>query len=123
MLGHGLTRLIRWGFILFEPELRAWDGGLPLARVFWIYGVLTSIAIGLLYMLAAEAGRRSLQQALLIILLAYTGWIVVAVWRCAEPAPPTLRIVARSLTVAWALNIILVTGFLQLDLIAAYLGS
>ncbi len=108
--------------MLFEPERRAWQGRLPLVRVFWIYGVLTSLAIGTFYLLAAEAGRWGLQQGLLIVLATYTVWILVAVWRCAETAPPNWRVLARSLTVAWALNTILVTGFLQLDLIATRLG-
>lgn len=123
MKGQCIRIPIGFMLILFEPELRAWQGRAPLVRVFWLYGVLTSIGIAIFYLLAAEAGRPGLQQGLLIVLAAYTVWILVAVWRCAESAPPPWRALARSLTVAWALNTILVTGFLQLDLIARRLGS
>lgn len=109
--------------VLFEPEFRAWRGQLPLARVFWVHGVLTSMVMAALVVLAAEAGRRTLEQALLLLLAGYTAWIVVAVWRCAEGADPRLRTLARSLTVAWAINTAMVTVFLQFDLIAARFGA
>lgn len=117
-----------WGALglaaaLFEPEIRAWQGKAPLGRVFWVYGVVTSAGLGAIYLLALAAGRRDVQQALILIFLAYTLWILVAVWRCAGAAPPGLRALARSLTVAWAANTLLVAGFLQLDLIAGYLGT
>lgn len=123
MMVRALRVLVGLLLILFEPELRAWQGRVPLARVFWIYGVLTSSGIGAFYLLAAEADRWNLQQGLLIVLATYTVWILVAVWRCAESAPPLWRLLARSVTVAWAVNTILLTGFLQLDLIASRLGE
>jgi len=73
---------------LFEPEIRAWRGEAGLARAFWIYGVLTSLCLVLLYALALDAGRRDIQQGLLPVFALYTGWILVAVWRCAATAPP-----------------------------------
>lgn len=107
---------------LFVPEIRAWQGRAPLGRVFWVYGVLTSAGLAAIYLLALAAGRRDAQQALILIFLAYTLWILVAVWRCAGAAPPGLRVLTRSMTVAWVANTLLVAGFLQLDLIAGYLG-
>jgi hypothetical protein len=117
----GVWSLVGLAAALFEPEIRAWQGRVPLGRVFWVYGVLTSAGLAIVYLLALAAGRRDAQQALILIFVAYTFWILVAVWRCAGPAPPGLRGLARSLTVAWAANTLLVAGFLQLDLIAGYL--
>jgi hypothetical protein len=119
----GVWSLVGLAAALFEPEIRAWQGRVPLGRVFWVYGVLTSAGLAVVYLLALAAGRRDAQQALILIFLAYTFWILVAVWRCAEPAPPGLRLLTRSLTVAWAANTVLVVGFLQLDLIATYVGG
>ena len=84
---------------------------------------VTRAGIGALYVLAGESGRSNLPQAVLIVLVAYTVWILVAVWRCAEQASPRWRMVARSLTVAWAVNTVMVAGFLQLELLAARLGA
>lgn len=123
MQRSGFTYLVGLALMLFEPERRAWQGRLSLARVFWVYGVLSSIGIGALYVLAGESGRLNLQQAVLVVLVAYTVWILVAVWRCAEHAAPRWRMVARSLTVAWAVNTVMVAGFLQLELLATRLGA
>lgn len=122
MLDKCCRYLMGLALILFEPEMRAWQGRLPLARVFWVYGVLASVGISALYLQAAEARRWGLQQGLLMGLAAYTVWILVAVWRCAELAPPGWRFLARGLTIAWAFNMALVATFLELDLIAARLG-
>lgn len=122
MQRSGFRLVVGLVLMLFEPERRAWQGRLPLGRVFWIYGVLSSAGIGALYVLAGEAGRLNLQQGVLIVLVGYTVWILVAVWRCAEQASPRWRMFARSLTVAWALNTIMVAGFLQLELLATRLG-
>lgn len=108
--------------LLFEPELRAWRGQLPLATAFWNFGVLRSAVLALLYILAAENGRLALQQGLLVAFAAYTVWILVAVWRCADNAEPFWGLVARWATVAWALNTVLLLTFLQLDLVRLYLG-
>ncbi|WP_368744950.1 hypothetical protein [Desertibaculum subflavum] len=119
----GLWSALALAAALFEPEVRAWQGRAPLGRVFWVYGVITSSGLAAIYLLALAAGRRDAQQALILLFLAYTLWILVAVWRCADAAPPGLRALARSLTVAWAANTLLVAGFLQLDLIAGYLRT
>jgi hypothetical protein len=109
--------------LLFEPEWRAFTGRAGLGRVFWVYGVLVSSGLALLYLLAREAQRVDVQQLLLVLMLVYTGLILVAVWRCAGPAAAPWGQVARALTVAWALNALLLIGFLQIDLFVAWLGG
>ena len=104
--------------LLFEPEWRAFSGQAGLGRVFWVYGVLA-----LLFLLAREAQRIDVQQLLLVLMLLYTGLILVAVWRCAGPAAAPWGQVARALTVAWALNVLLLIGFLQIDLFVPWLGG
>ena len=42
---------------------------------------------------------------LLILFLAYTTAILVAVWRCAEYEAAPWGIIARAVTVAWALRV------------------
>ncbi|KAB2850526.1 MAG: hypothetical protein F9K44_04605 [Hyphomicrobiaceae bacterium] len=110
------------GFLraFFAAELRAWHGEEPLWKVFWGYGVLTSVGLALLYLLAMNDKRVGIQQVLLIVLAGYTIWILVAIWRCAEGSP--WGTLARGLTVAWAVNTFLVLAFLQVDLFAAYIG-
>ncbi len=102
----------------FAPEIRAWLGEQPLWRIFWIYGVLASVAAETLFGVAAYQGRLVLQQALLACFVPYTAWLLVSVWRCAENVRDgRLGILARQLTVVWAGNTIMVVGFLELDLI------
>jgi hypothetical protein len=107
---------------LFAAELRAWHGREPLWKVFWGYGVLASAVLALCYLLAVEEGRILAQQLLLLLFAGYTGWIVTAVWRCAGASELIWRTLARSLTVAWAGNTLLVLAFLQLHLLAAFLA-
>lgn len=107
----------------FETELRAWFGLLPLWQVFWGYGVLASSVLIGLYAMAVFNRQVVTQQALLILFAAYTVWILVSVWRCAEGSDPYWRLVARCLTVAWAVNTIMVVIFLQLDLLSSYVSS
>lgn len=107
----------------FETELRAWFGLLPLWQVFWGYGVLASSVLIGLYAMAVFHRQVVMQQALLILFAAYTVWILVSVWRCAEGSNPYWRLVARCLTVAWAVNTIMVVIFLQLDLLSSYVSS
>lgn len=116
-------RLMLVLLLLFEPEWRAFSGQAGLRRVFWVYGVLVSGGLALLFLLAREAQRVDVQQLLLVLLLIYTGLILVAVWRCAGPAAAPWGQVARALTVAWALNVLLLIGFLQIDLVVAWLGG
>jgi hypothetical protein len=109
--------------LLFEPEWRALTGRARLGRVFWVYGVLASSGLALLFVLAREAGRGDLQQATLLVILAYTAGILVAVWRCGAQAGPPWGVLARALTVAWAVNTLLLVGFLQVELLAAWIGG
>jgi hypothetical protein len=114
-------RLLLVLLLLFEPEWHALNGRAALGRVFWVYGVLVSAFLSLLYLLAREARRADLQQLLLLLLLAYTAAILVAVWRCGPNAAPPWGQFARALTVAWALNALMLIGFLEIDLIANWL--
>lgn len=108
--------------LLLAPELRAWRGEQPLWKVFWIYGVAASCAIAALYF-GAMAGHTVLRQLLLLVLAAYTAWIVVSVWRCADnTAEHIWGTLARFLTIAWALNALLVVTFLELDLVGTLIG-
>lgn len=120
---HALQQAARLTLIrVFGPELSAWYGLVPLCKVFWGYGVLASSVLVGLYALALAEQQTALQQSLLILFVSYTVWFLVSVWRCAEASHPQWRLIARSLTVAWAGNAALVVMFLQLDLIATYFG-
>lgn len=106
-----------------NPITRYWHGGGPLWRIYWLYGVLGSIVLATILGVALMAEAVAVQQVMLPILLAYTVWIVVAVWRCAPNTRKELYThLARGLTVAWAINAVMVLGFLQLDLISIYAG-
>jgi hypothetical protein len=116
-------RLLLLLLLLFEPEWRALAGRAALGRVFWVYGVLVSAGLALLFALAREAGRTDLQQILLLVFPLYTSAILVAVWRCGERAATPWGVVARALTVAWALNTLLLLLFLQVALIDQWPGG
>ncbi len=107
----------------FEAELRGWYGLLPLWQVFWGYGVLASSVLVGFYAIALVEHLLLAQQALLIVFTAYTAWILISVWRCAETSEPHWRLIARSLAIAWTGNAALVVLFLQIDLGASYVGS
>lgn len=103
---------------LLAPEIRAWHGQEPLWKVFWIYGVVVSSLVIALYASAIYSGHRPLQQVVLVVFAAYTAWILVSVWRCAENVRERFwGLLARLLTVAWAGNTIMVVLFLELDLL------
>ena len=106
----------------FTAEVRAWRGEEPLWKVFWVYGVTTSATVVVLYIVAFYDGRIALRQVLLPCFAAYTAWILISVWRCANNTEEKLwGMLARFLTVAWAGNTILVLTFLQLNLLRIYL--
>lgn len=99
-----------------------WRGEGPLWRVFWLWGVVGSWLLAALFAGAASTFGVTLPLYLVtaLIMAAYTIWIVGSVWRCAmNVASPQWTPVARGLTVAWALNVLLVGAFLGLDLVAA----
>ncbi|MBZ0147031.1 MAG: hypothetical protein K8F62_05735 [Pseudorhodoplanes sp.] len=115
------TRIAKFAADFFAAEIRAWHGEQPLWKVFWIYGVATSVTIVALYVIAFYDDRMALRQVLLPCFAAYTVWILVSVWRCASNTrEPSWGTLARFLTVAWAVNTILVLTFLQLNLLIKY---
>lgn len=105
----------------FAVEIRAWHGEEPLWKVFWVYGVATSVTIVALYVVAFYDGRMALRQVLLPCFAVYTTWILVSVWRCASNSKEKLwGTLSRFSTVVWAGNTILVLIFLQLNLLIKY---
>jgi hypothetical protein len=99
-----------------------WNGHGPLWKVYWLYGVLGSnvLVVILLLLMSKGAIATFWFQIVLLLLAAYTIWIVVAVWRCAFNVEKALYgHMARALTVAWALNALLVLGFLELEYLRA----
>jgi hypothetical protein len=106
----------------FEAELRAWRGEQPLWKVFWLYGVATSLVLIALYGAAFYAGQAALRQGLLLCFVPYTAWLLVSVWRCANNTKePYWGLLARFMTIAWACNTALIAVFLELNLIGIYL--
>lgn len=92
----------------------------PLARVFWVYGVIPSNLLWgvTLYLIAVGADMAAVSLMFLVLLM-YTAWVVLAIWNTADNTQkPLYGVMARWLTVAWSLNTILMVGFLQLDLLA-----
>ena len=95
--------------------IRSWRGVMPLWRVYWLYGVVGSILLSALIVTPAILDWYSAPTIVLALGLgfAYTAWIVVSIWRCAfnikgEPfgiPRDALAMLARSLTVAWAINV------------------
>ena len=99
-----------------------WRGHGPLWKVYWLYGVLGSCVLTaiLLYLISTGSTDTVWFQVVLLLLAAYTVWIVIAVWRCAfNVRDERLGHIARALTVAWAINAALVLGFLELEYLRA----
>jgi hypothetical protein len=99
-----------------------WRGHGPLWKVYWLYGVAgsTVLALILLWLMQSGAIGSPWFQIVLLLLAAYTVWIVVSVWRCASNVEnPLYGQMARALTVAWAINALLVLGFLELEFLQA----
>jgi hypothetical protein len=99
-----------------------WRGHGPLWKVYWLYGVLGSNVLALILFVLMERSALSSGwfQLVLLLLAAYTVWIVVSVWRCAfNVEKPVYTHMARALTVAWAINALLVLGFLELQFLQA----
>ncbi len=108
---------------LFSREIEIWRGEAPLAPVFWGYGVaLSSVLLGsygaTIYFVWPRA-----EQFLLICLGLYTLWILVAIWRCSAHPNSIWNLLARMLTVAWAVNVALILLFRELDLLTLFLAS
>jgi hypothetical protein len=116
------SKITEFASDFFATEVRAWRGEEPLWKVFWVYGVATSVTIVVLYVVAFYDGHMALRQILLPCFATYTAWILVSVWRCADNTEEKLwSTLARFLTLAWAGNTILVLTFLQLNLLRIYL--
>lgn len=83
--------------------------------VFWIYGVLVShLLFGAILYFYRQIGT-PLLAVLLAGFVAYTAWIMRMVWINAFNVEKEIYgHIARALTVAWALNAVLVSGFLFL---------
>jgi hypothetical protein len=87
-----------------------------------LYGVLGSNVLALILLLLIRGGALGTLwfQAVWLLLAAYTVWIVVSVWRCAfNVENPMYGHMARALTVAWAINALLILGFLELEFLQA----
>ena len=100
---------------------RYWHGEEPLWRAFWLWGVLGSWILAAIFGAAAAAFgvTAALYAITAIVMIVYTVWILGSVWRCApNVTSPQWTPIARALTVAWALNVLLVGAFLGLDLLA-----
>ena len=106
---------------LFAPELRAWRGQQPLWKVFWLYGVATSVVLIAVYVFAFLFEHVALRQILVLCFAPYTAWTLVSVWRCANNAREQFwGMLARFLTVAWAFNTIIIVVFVEMNLITHY---
>lgn len=82
---------------------------------FWLYGVLVSHLLFGAILLSFRAMSTPALAAILLAFLVYTAWIMRTVWRNAfNVANPVFGHMARSLTVVWALNAVLVSLFLLL---------
>lgn len=101
----------------FSPQVRAWRGEAPLWETFWVQGVGVSALLALSLGAALLEGLWPLGQALLLALVAYTGWVVVAIWRCAEQSLNSVwAVMAQAISIAWALNTLFLSGFLAIAL-------
>lgn len=105
---------------LFNEEIRAWHGQAPLIRVFWRKGVFASLVLALLYTTTVVLEQTLAEQAMIVVMALYTGWILIAIWRCSSPADTNWRVMTRMLTVAWAGNAAMVLFFRQLELLTRY---
>lgn len=92
-----------------------WNGTGPLAPLYWGWGVAASIVLAGLVAIPPLMGWVGPGWAIIgaPVLMAYTAWIQVSVWRCADnianPAPLGIEravwsTLARVLTVGWAIN-------------------
>lgn len=113
----GETRMGR-----FASPLRAWSGDAPLGQVFWGYGVFISALLITAFIAALYRNDIRVQEILLIAFLAYTVWALTAIWRCSRTGTSFWSMVARPLAIAWAANVLLVAGFLQLNILETALG-
>ncbi|MGP1666275.1 MAG: hypothetical protein ACTS5I_10280 [Rhodanobacter sp.] len=91
-------------------------GRTPLWKVFWLYGVIpSSVLWSVAAWLMISGDMPGIVRGLLVGLLAYTAWIVVMVWHAApNTTDARYGVLARALTVTWAINTVLMVFFLEL---------
>lgn len=91
-------------------------GRTPLWVAFWIYGVLVSqLFFGTILYLYRDSSTLMLAVLFLAFLL-YTAWIMHTIWiNALNVKNEVWGYLARWLTVAWALNAVLVSSFLFLS--------
>ncbi len=96
----------------FSPDAK---GHTRLWVAFWIYGVLLShLLFGGIVMVYAQVDSTTL-GLLLAAFLVYTAWIMRTIWVDADNTEsPLYSGMARYMTVAWAINAVLVSGFMFL---------
>lgn len=95
--------------LTINPKNRLW-------KDFWIYGVLGShILWGVLACLLWRANitDKTTIYPFIFVILIYTAWICHRIFNAASSAHNELHgLIAKNLTVAWALNSVLVALFL-----------
>ncbi|MBW8269375.1 hypothetical protein [Caldovatus aquaticus] len=100
---------------IHNPILRYWQGRGRLAPLYWGWGVAGSILLAILVAGPPLLDLAGLPWALggIAVGALYTLWILVSIWRCSgnieHPAPlgvprEVWGMLARWLTVAWAIN-------------------
>ena len=106
--------------MMMESLLKDRLGKTRLWLVFWIYGVVISqLLFGLILYFYNQLSTPSL-AILLAGFVLYTAWIMNAVWINAfNVQNEVYSQIARALTVAWAINAVLVSGFLLLGHLGA----
>lgn len=97
----------------------------PLWKVFWLYGVIPSSALWLaVYWLVNNHELPGATLGMLVFLLVYTAWIVMAVWKVAPSAKdPRYGVMAQALTVGWAINTVLIAFFVGLQTLRLLLAG
>ena len=58
----GRSKVAKFAADFFAAEIRAWRDEEPLWKVFWVYGVATSVTIVALYVVAFYDGRMALRR-------------------------------------------------------------
>jgi len=95
------------------------EGDAPLWKAFWLWGVVLSWILFAAFATAINSVGISwlLFAVATIVMIPYTAWILVAVWRCAFNVRNDLwGYLARFLTVVWSLNIGIAAGLLVSEL-------
>lgn len=94
-------------------------GRTPLWKVFWLLGVVPSCALwaALVWMLLSEASPIAI-LGIIGVLLLFTIAIITAVWASsANAADRRFGVLAKALTVVWAINSVLLLFFITISLV------